>query len=66
MENVDKNIVLAAVERIESMTDEEIRQVIATIPDEILKKDDKTRIENGLIQRRGTIRKFMQDKGWLQ
>lgn len=65
VENVDKAQVLAAVERIEAMSDEQIRAVLAAIPEAVLPIAEKERVANGLIQRRGSIRDVMRGLGWL-
>jgi hypothetical protein len=64
IENVDKAQVLATVERMEALTDDEIRAALAGIPEEVLPAAERERIATGLIHRRGSIRQAMQDRGW--
>jgi len=65
VENVDKAQVLAAVGRIEAVSDEQIRAALAAIPEGVLPVAEKERVGNGLIQRRGSIRDVMRVRGWL-
>lgn len=65
VDNVDKAAVLAAVERIEQLTDDQIRQIVAAMPESVLLVADRDRVANGLIARRGRIRGAMQARGWL-
>jgi hypothetical protein len=63
--NVDKSIVAATVEKIENLSDEEIRCLVNSLPNELIGGDDKERLTSGLIGRRGKIRIVMQDQGWM-
>jgi hypothetical protein len=65
IENVDKAQVLATVERIAALTDDEIRAALMAIPEDVLPAAERERVATGLIQRRGSIRQAMQDRGWL-
>ena len=66
MENVDKGVVLTAVERIESMNDDDIRQLVNNaMPPDVPPAADRDRVANGLIKRRGSIRGAMKSRGWL-
>ncbi len=63
--NVDKGIVAATLERIETVTDEQIRAVVQALPIELAGDDEKERLTAGLIGRRGKIREVMQKQGWM-
>jgi len=64
-ENVDKAEVAATVDSIEVITDEQIRNIVNTIPDALLNEGEKRRVVDGLIGRRSKIRDAMKRKGWL-
>lgn len=60
--NIDKPSVQAIVEAIEAMTDDAIREVVNASR---LPPQEKTRIADGLIGRRGRVRAQMKERGWL-
>jgi hypothetical protein len=60
--NIDKVQVGATVVAIEAMTDEQIHEVVDASK---LAPDEKTRIANGLIGRRGKVRDWMKAQRWL-
>ena len=64
--NVDKNVIAATVDKIESVTDDQIKTVVNALPDNLPPNADKERIISGLIARRGKVRKAMKDQGWLE
>jgi hypothetical protein len=61
--NVDKSIVAATLERIETVADEQIRAVAQALPNELAGDDEKERLAKGLIGRRGKIREVMVGQG---
>jgi hypothetical protein len=63
--NVDKSIVAATLERIETVADEQIRAVAQALPNELAGDDEKERLAKGLIGRRGKIREVMVGQGWM-
>jgi len=63
--NVDKSIVGATVEKIENLSDEEIRCLVDSLPNELVGDDEKERLTMGLIGRRGKIRAVMLSQGWM-
>jgi hypothetical protein len=65
VENVDKAAVEATVQRIEGVSDGEIRQIVASIPENVLPTADRDRVTDGLIARRGSIGNAMKNRGWL-
>jgi hypothetical protein len=64
-ENVDKAVVAATVDRIEAITDEQIRNIVNAIPDVSLSEGEKKRVVDGLIGRRSKMRDAMKRNGWL-
>jgi hypothetical protein len=60
--NIEKAQVGTVVAAIEAMTEEQIREVVNASR---LGPEDKTRIANGLIGRRGKVRDRMKAQGWL-
>jgi hypothetical protein len=64
-DNVDTAVIAATVDRIETITDEQIRNIVSTIPDAVLSEGDKKRVVDGLIGRRSKIRDAMRGRGWL-
>jgi hypothetical protein len=65
VENVDKAAVEDTVRRIEALSDEEILQKVAAIPESVLPAAERQRVADGLIKRRGSIRAAMNSRGWL-
>jgi hypothetical protein len=66
VENVDKAVVLSAVQRIEGLNDDDIRQLVNNaMPPDVPPAAERDRVANGLIKRRGSIRGAMQSRGWL-
>jgi hypothetical protein len=63
--NVDKSIVEATVQKIESVADDEIRAIVQALPAELADDNEKVRLANGLIGRRAKIRAVMQNQGWM-
>lgn len=63
--NVDKSIVAAIVQKIENLSDNEIRIVVQSLPAELADDNEKVRLTNGLIGRRGKIREVMEGQGWM-
>jgi len=63
--NVDKNIVEATVQKIESVTDDDIHAIVQALPAELADDNEKVRLANGLIGRRAKIRAVMQSQGWM-
>jgi len=63
--NVDKSIVEATVQRIESLADDDIRAIVQALPAELADDNEKGRLANGLIGRRAKIRAVMQNQGWM-
>jgi hypothetical protein len=63
--NVDKAVIEATVQRIETTTDEQIRNVVNALPDELVNRADKDKLIAGLLVRRGKIREAMKQQGWL-
>lgn len=63
--NIDKSVVAGTVEKIEGVSDSEIQGVVYSLPNELADDDEKERLKNGLIGRRGRIRLVMQTQGWL-
>jgi hypothetical protein len=63
--NVDKQIVAATVQCIEGVSDDEIRGFVDSLPEGLAGVDEKARLTNGLIGRRGKIRAVMQQQGWM-
>ena len=63
--NFDKGLVAATLERIETVTDEQIRAVVQALPNELAGDGEKERLANGLIGRRGKIREVMVGQGWM-
>jgi hypothetical protein len=59
---IDKARVAEAVAAIEAMTDDQICEVVNASR---VAPNDKTRIANGLIGRRGRVRERMKAQGWL-
>jgi hypothetical protein len=60
--NIDKARVGATVDAIEAMRDDVIREVVDASR---LAPQEKTRIADGLIGRRGRVRAQMKERGWL-
>jgi hypothetical protein len=60
--NIDKAQIGATVAAIEAMTDEQIHEVINASR---LAPEEKTRIANGLIGRKGKVQERMKAQGWL-
>ncbi len=65
VENVDKAAVEDTVRRIETLSDQEIRQKVSAIPEDVLPAAERQRVADGLIKRRGSIRAAMKSRGWL-
>jgi hypothetical protein len=63
--NIDKTVLNTAVERIEAMSDEDIRAIVNPIPSDLAGVAEKERLTNGLIGRRGKIRQALTNQGWL-
>lgn len=60
--NIVKGIVAEAVDRIEAVTDEQIFSAVKPLP---ISEENKKRIADGLIGRRGSVRARMKEQGWL-
>lgn len=63
--NVDKGIIEATVQKIENLSDDDIRTVVEALPAELADDNEKVRLVNGLIGRRAKIRAAMQVQGWI-
>jgi len=63
--NVDQNVVAAATTAIEAVSDDTIRNVVDSLPRELVSDDEKKRLATGLISRREKIREVMKNQGWL-
>jgi len=60
--NIDKARVAATVSAIEKVTDEQIRTAVDTLP---TTNEEKKRLADGLIARRGKVNECMKAQGWL-
>jgi hypothetical protein len=61
----DKNVIRSMVEKIEQTTDQQIREIVESLPDALLKREGKGDLIAGLCARRGRIRLAMEGHGWL-
>jgi hypothetical protein len=59
---IDKSVVATTVAAIEGMTDSQIRNAVTALE---TTEDEKKRLADGLIGRRGKIREIMRSQKWL-
>ncbi len=62
----DPAVVRAAIERIEALSDDRIRSLVGSLPDDVLSEDGKKKIADGLIARRDKVRAVFEKAGWIE
>jgi len=63
--NIDKRAVQATVVAIESAADQQIREMVGSLPETVANEAEKTRLADGLIGRKKKVRDRMRALGWL-
>jgi hypothetical protein len=63
--NIDKNVVATTVAAIEAMTDEQIRDIVNSLPATVVSDAEKKRLSDGLIGRRDKVKGAMTNQGLI-
>ncbi len=64
VQNIDQAQVGSVVNKIEKMTDEQIRETVNRLPDIVASAQERERLAAGLIGRKSKVQKCMRGKSW--
>jgi hypothetical protein len=63
--NFDKDEIDRAITAIETCSDDTIRKILEALPGDAMAADERRKVVEGLIARRGRVREAARQKGWL-